>query len=182
MIALSPLRRSPARAAVVTVIGVALMIGVFLGATSSLAQAQTSAPRTLASQPVSAPAEQMVVAARTIKAGERISAADVAMQPKPDTLRVAGETVGDPADVVGLETRVAIYAGRPLRRGDLGPPTVVERNQIVTILFKHGTLSIRSEARALEAGGIGERIRVMNLDSRKIVTGAVAGADLVVMK
>ena len=35
-------------------------------------------------------------------------------------------------EVVGLEARVTIYPGRPLRRGDLGPPALIERNQIVT--------------------------------------------------
>ena len=86
-----------------------------------------------------------------------------------------------PADALGLEARVTIYAGRPVRAGDLGLPAVVERNQIVPISFLSGGLAIKAEGRALARGGVGDVIRVMNLASRTTVSGRIAPDGQVVV-
>ena len=84
--------------------------------------------------PVSA---ESLVATRTIRAKSLVAAEDLTL--------VSAELPGalsDPADAVGLEARVAIYAGKPIRPGDLGPPTLIERNQLVTLIFLSGGLAI----------------------------------------
>lgn len=78
------------------------------------------------------------------------------------------------AAAAGQEARVTIYPGRPIRPADLGPPTVVGRNQIVTLQYRAGPLAILAEGRALERGGAGDVIRVLNLGSRRTVTGIIA--------
>jgi len=112
---------------------------------------------------------ESVVAARTIRAQSVIG---------PDDLTMASTAfpgaLTDQAEAFGLEARVTIYAGRPVRAGDLGLPAVVERNQIVPISFLSGGLTIQAEGRALTRGGVGEVIRVMNLSSRTTVTGRIA--------
>ncbi|MFN3259467.1 MAG: flagellar basal body P-ring formation chaperone FlgA [Pikeienuella sp.] len=96
----------------------------------------------------------------------------------PEDLRVAAAAIpgalSDPAAVEGMETKVTIYEGRPIRAGDLVPAAIVERNQIVRLRFERGPLEIAADGRALDRGAVGERIRVMNLASRVIVTGDVA--------
>lgn len=104
-----------------------------------------------------------VVAARTLRPGTVLAPAD---------LQGAAEDI---APLVGLETRRAVYAGRPVAGADLGPPILVQRNAIVAVHYRDGALEIRTEGRALEAGAAGERIRVMNLDSRQRVSAVVAG-------
>jgi len=121
-----------------------------------------------------AAAERTVVAARPIRAKAVIDAADLTVTP--------GATAGalsQPSDAVGMEARVAIYVGWPVRAADLAPPAVVERNALVTLLFTRGGLSIQTDGRALGRAGLGERVRVMNLDSRVTVTGLVTGPNLV---
>jgi len=81
-----------------------------------------------------------------------------------------------PADLIGKEARVALYAGRPIRLADVGAPALVERNQIVTLVFDHGGLFILAEGRSLSRAGAGEPARAMNLASRNTVSGRV-GAD-----
>ena len=80
-----------------------------------------------------------------------------------------------------METRVTIYAGRPVKLSDLTPPAVIERNQIVPLIYRRGSLSIQAEARALGRGAAGQSIRVMNLDSKATLTAVVdpSGAALV---
>ena len=82
-------------------------------------------------------------------------------------------------DTIGLETRVTIYAGRPVREGELGPPAVIERNGLVTLRFVRGGLIIETEGKALERGGVGDVLRVMNLSSRTTVTGVVTAPGLI---
>lgn len=116
------------------------------------------------------PAE-MMVAARTIPARTILAAADIAL--RPGSAAGAAET---PTDLVGREARVALYAGRPIRLADVGAPAVIERNQIVTLVYMRGGLHILTEGRALGRAGAGERVRVMNLASRTTVSGE-AGED-----
>lgn len=113
-------------------------------------------------------AADVVVAARTLRPHTLVMEQDVVVK----TGAISG-TASQISQVVGLETRVAIYAGRPIRRGDLSAPAVVERNQIVLMTFSKNGLIIQSEGRALARAGPGERIRVMNLSSRSTLSGTV---------
>ncbi len=81
--------------------------------------------------------------------------------------------LSDPDQAIGLESRVVLYAGRPIRAHDLTEPAVIERNQIVPMIYLTGTLQIATEARAMERAGVGARVRAMNLASRTTVTGTV---------
>jgi flagella basal body P-ring formation protein FlgA len=113
-------------------------------------------------------AADVVIAARTLRPHSLVMAQDVVV--KPGSLPGAASQL---SQVVGLETRVAVYAGRPIRTGDLSAPAVVERNQIVLMTFSKNGLTIQSEGRSLARAGPGERIRVMNLSSRSTLTGTV---------
>jgi flagella basal body P-ring formation protein FlgA len=115
-----------------------------------------------------------LVATRLIRAASVIGPDDVAPGPAP----VAG-AAQDAAQVVGLETRVAIYPGRPVRLADLGPAAVVERNELVQLLFRRGGLSIVTEGRALARGAIDDTVPVMNLASRQTVQGVIRHPGLI---
>lgn len=109
-----------------------------------------------------------VVATRTLRAQTLISPEDLTT--------VEADLPGaldDPAMAYGLETRVAIYAGRPVRAEDLGPPTLVQRNQTVVLVYLSGSLAISTEGRALVRGSEGDVVRVLNIASRSTVSGRV---------
>ncbi len=111
---------------------------------------------------------ESLVATRTIRAKTLIAPEDLTL--------VSAELPGaldDPSQAVGLEARVSIYAGKPVRSGDLGPPTLVERNQLVSLVYMSGGLAISTEGRALARGSEGDEIRVMNLGSRNTVMGRI---------
>ncbi|WP_424943765.1 flagellar basal body P-ring formation chaperone FlgA [Aliiroseovarius crassostreae] len=109
-----------------------------------------------------------VLAARTMRPHSVLTTADLKIS--------SGDIPGTYAsiqDIVGQETRVVLYAGRPIRIEDVGPPALVDRNQIVTLMYDNGGLQIATEGRSLARGGVGDRVRVMNLSSRSTVTGTV---------
>lgn len=116
----------------------------------------------------SASLAETVVAARTIPAQSVIGPADITILESD----VQG-SIADPNLVVGMEARVALYAGRPIRPGDVGSPAVVERNQIILLYYESNGLMISTEGRALGRAGPGERIRVMNLNSRSTVSARI---------
>ncbi len=119
----------------------------------------------IAAQPALA---DSVVATRTIRAQAVIGPDDLTL--------VAADLPGaltDPGLAIGLETRIAIYAGKPVRSSDLSPPALVQRNQVVSLIYLSGGLAISTEGRALARGSEGEVIRIMNLGSRTTVNGRI---------
>ncbi len=119
---------------------------------------------------MSAPAmADSLVATRTIRAQMVLAPEDVAMVQAdiPGAL-----TSKDGA--VGLEAKVTLYAGRPIHAGDLAQPSLVKRNQLVSVIYQVGGLTIRTDGRALERGAAGDVIQVMNLSSHMTVEGSVA--------
>lgn len=111
---------------------------------------------------------QSVQPVRPIRAHVVIAASDLIV----DDAAVAGGLTRI-EDAVGLEARVTLYPGRPIRHGDVGPVALIERNQPVRMIYSNAGLVIQTEGRALERAGVGDRIRVMNAESRAIVSGVV---------
>ncbi len=111
---------------------------------------------------------EAVVPTRTIRANATISETDVTLKSvhNPNAFAVISE-------VVGQEARTTLYAGRPIMFDDVGPPALVARNQIVVVKFQSAGLTILTEGRSLQRGGVGDQIRIMNLDSRTTVFGQV---------
>jgi flagella basal body P-ring formation protein FlgA len=110
-----------------------------------------------------------LVATRVIKAQTTILAEDLTL--------VAAEIPGaltNPDAAIGKEARVAIYPGRPVLQGNLVTAALVDRNQLVSLIYIADGLAIRTEGRALARGGEGDFIEVMNLASRTKITGRVA--------
>lgn len=130
------------------------------------AQAQTPPPQ--------ADGEPVVVTTRAIRARTVIGPGDVVLASGD-----ASGALSDPDEAIGMEARVWLQAGRVVMPEDLGPPALVERNQLVIMRFRRGLLEITAEGRALDRAGAGELVRVMNLDSRSTVTGRVIGPALV---
>ena len=113
-------------------------------------------------------AADVVTPTRTLRPGTLITAQDLTIR---DGLQVgAFDRI---TGVAGQEARVALYAGRPIPFEAIGPPAIVNRNQIVPLSFETSGLSITTDGRAMERGGVGDRIRIMNLQSRATLFGLV---------
>ena len=112
---------------------------------------------------------ETVVATRTIRPQEVIGASDV----KLENADVPGAYV-KLENVIGQEAKYALYPGRAVMRGALGEPAVVERNQFVVLIYQQGGLRIATDGRALDRGAVGERIRVMNVNSRTSLFGTIS--------
>lgn len=106
-----------------------------------------------------------VFAARTLRVGVIVE--------KTDLTNMESDTSA--SDFIGKEVKRSIYVGREVSKADLGPVTVVDRNELIRLFYYINGLEIRTEARALEAGGVGEEISVMNVDTRVTVRALITG-------
>lgn len=79
----------------------------------------------------------------------------------------------DPQAYVGKETRYAIFMGRPILETSLAEPALIERNQIVTVIYQAGGLNISAEARALGRAAAGDSLQLLNQQSRSVIYGTV---------
>ncbi|MEP1332008.1 MAG: flagellar basal body P-ring formation chaperone FlgA [Lentilitoribacter sp.] len=110
----------------------------------------------------------IIVPNRTLRAGDLLTAETVRV-----VAGVDARGFNELDDVVGQEARVALYVNRPILFDQIGPPALIERNQIVQIKFAGSQLIINTEGRALERGGVGDRVKIMNLSSRATIFGFV---------
>ncbi len=107
-------------------------------------------------------------AAQNLRAGSVLHASD---------LIVDGDGA-NPLDMfVGMELKRAVYAGKLVTPNDVGPATAIQRNAIVTLEFARGPLLITTEGRALDAGAVGDSVRIMNLNSKIILSAVVTGPN-----
>jgi len=74
---------------------------------------------------------------------------------------------------IGQEMRRTIYAGAKLNASHVDKPTLVRRNTRVNMVYRIGRLEMSAIGRALDEGGDGDIISVMNLESKRRVQGLI---------
>lgn len=116
-------------------------------------------------------AADAVFATRNVRPFEILTSEMVHLE--PSDVAGAAATLNS---VLGKETRVALYANRPVMPDQISEPAIVDRNAIVPLVYRKGGLSIEVEGRSLGRGAIGDRLRVMNLQS-KVALFATVQAD-----
>ena len=74
-----------------------------------------------------------------------------------------------------MQARKQLRAGQPLKSADLGKPDLVQRDQSVTLIYESVGLYLTIRGKALENGTEGDVVNVMNLQSKRTVSGVVTG-------
>jgi flagella basal body P-ring formation protein FlgA len=120
----------------------------------------------------------IVVAQRFLRRGETITESDVI------TKSVAlddqsGAAAVSFASVVGKKVRKEIRPGQAIRAEYLHETPVIKRGDVVMVVAESKLLRVTTQGRAKEDGRPGDSIRVMNLASKKEITGLVEGPALI---
>ncbi|MFL1462814.1 flagellar basal body P-ring formation chaperone FlgA [Roseococcus sp. DSY-14] len=125
-----------------------------------------------------APTVPVVVATRRLALGEVVGPADArAVRLRAERVRPGMAERLD--QVVGQEVRRPLAAEQGFPLVDLGPPSVVLKNALVTLLLDAPGLQLAVQGRALEAAARGAAVPVMNLSSRNVVEGIAIGPNRV---
>lgn len=120
----------------------------------------------------------VVVAATSLPKGESIDASKVKIA-RRNLAKLPQGYFRTLEEVEGTVLKRNVTAGQPLTPSMLKAQRMVERGQRVTVLARSGGLEVRVPAKALSHGANGERIRVRNLSSQRIIEGVVVAAGLV---
>lgn len=118
---------------------------------------------------------------RRINAGEVITESDLDWRELPAS-RADGNLLANTQDLIGKTVRRPTPAGQPLRATDVRRPEVIAKGAMVSIVMESPGLLLSTAGRALDSGGAGDTISVMNLQSKRTVEGIVAGPSKVVVQ
>ena len=112
--------------------------------------------------------ESVVCARRNLKKREIVEEDDLYLARK-NISHLSSKVLTDTGKAVGLMAKHAIKKDTCIKEWMLGKPLIVERGDMVTILAESGNLRVTVPGRALVKGHMGERIRVQNAMSKKVI-------------
>jgi flagella basal body P-ring formation protein FlgA len=115
---------------------------------------------------------------RVVAPGEIITQADIAWESYP-AKRLSRNSVIDQQSMIGQTVRRPLRPGMPLRANDLKAPVMIEKGSMVKMTINAGALTLTASGRALQDGGAGDTIRVMNTKSKQSVEAQVLRPGLV---
>jgi flagella basal body P-ring formation protein FlgA len=75
--------------------------------------------------------------------------------------------------VIGKVARRTLLPGHLILRNAITEPAVVEKGSIVAAIYQDGELTITASVLALQSGALSQAIQVRNVDSGKVIVGAV---------
>ncbi len=84
-------------------------------------------------------------------------------------------------DIVGKKALRDIYPEEPLKLSDLDNPVVIEKGDTVKLVFTRPGMLISAKGEAKDSGRIGDKIRVMNLSSKKVIQGRIKDKETVIV-
>jgi len=123
---------------------------------------------------------EVVVAARPVARGAPLSAEDLRLARR--RVDVGRRDYLEQAEAaVGQIAARGIASGEILGQQQLRRPRLVRRGDHVVLSVGSSTVSVSMKGEALADGSAGERIRVRNLSSARVVEGTVTAAGVVVV-
>ncbi|MBR1778773.1 MAG: flagellar basal body P-ring formation protein FlgA [Alphaproteobacteria bacterium] len=119
------------------------------------------------------------VAAQDLKAGRIITPDNVLMKriAQESTVRAADSVKKE--DLIGKEVKRSIRSGQMILANDVRTQVMVTKGKMITLNFTKGGIMLSAQGKALENGGLGDTVRVMNVQSKSVVQGTVTGPETV---
>jgi flagella basal body P-ring formation protein FlgA len=120
----------------------------------------------------------VVVTKKPLGRHKPITEDDIEIQ-KMDLAQLPSGVITDPDVILGQRTRRAIGSHTVLRSNLVEFPPLVKRGDVVVILAETGGLKITTLGQVKKKGRFGERIPVMNFDSKKVLYARVLDSNTV---
>ncbi len=116
---------------------------------------------------------EAAILARGVERNEVIKSSDVVVERRPKA--EVGNDLAARDRAVGMQARRQLRVGQALKTADLARPDLVLKDQAVVLIYQAAGLHLTIRGKALEGGTEGDVVSVMNLQSKRIVTGVVIG-------
>jgi flagella basal body P-ring formation protein FlgA len=108
--------------------------------------------------------------------GQVIRASDMEWIDMP-TQRVGSNVILASEQIVGQAPRRALRAGSPVIMSDVERPQMVAKGAMVTMVVTTPNLTLTAIGKALEAGALGDTVRLVNPSSNKTIQGLVTAPN-----
>jgi flagella basal body P-ring formation protein FlgA len=119
--------------------------------------------------------KQIAVAAKLIKKGQKIEAADLNWAER-DVALLPQKYFTAPEQLLSEEAKISIPENSTIFAWMAGPPPLVRGGQAVTLVATAAGLTVRAKGEALSDGYRDEVIQVKRLDADKVLQGKVVSA------
>ncbi|GLH79653.1 flagellar basal body P-ring biosynthesis protein FlgA [Bradyrhizobium sp. SSBR45G] len=142
--------------------------------TFELGNASGASPTKLRYSGVAIETVEAAVLTRNIDRNEMIRSGDLQIERRPRA-ELGGAEPASRELAVGMQMRRPVRAGQALKTTDLAKPDLVQRDQTVTLIYQTAGIYLTTRGKALEAGTEGDIVSVLNLQSKRTITGRVTG-------
>jgi flagella basal body P-ring formation protein FlgA len=123
---------------------------------------------------------EAAVLTRNVDRSDVLKSSDLIVERRPKT-----EIGGDAAvrdNALGMQLRRPMRAGQAVKVADLAKPDLVQRDQGVTLIYQSAGLYLTTRGKAVDNGTEGDVVSVLNLQSKRTVTGIVTGRGQVTIQ
>jgi len=117
----------------------------------------------------------VLVATRELRRGEAIGADDVALEER-NALAAGAPPLTQAAEVVGHSARRTIAANTALSASLIELPVLVRRGDRLGVSARAAGITVQISGEALGTARLGERVRVRNLQSGRVIDAVVTGS------
>ena len=132
-----------------------------------------TAPTRLRFTGVAVETVEATVLARDVDRNTLLKFSDIVMERRPKA--EVGHDAASRDHVVGMQMRRQMHAGQALHGADLTRPDLVQRDEAVTLIYQAAGIYLTVRGKATEAGTEGDIVSVLNLQSKRTVSGVVVG-------
>jgi flagellar basal body P-ring formation protein FlgA len=122
--------------------------------------------------------QEVVVADRYLKRHQEILAEDLRVMPV-NLQQLPPDAVTDPQEILGKRLIVNLNGREPIRASLLEVPPLVKKGDVVNVILERNSLRISCLGEIKETGRKGDRVKLVNLGSRKELFGRVVDAGTV---
>src|SRR6185312_3517240 len=123
---------------------------------------------------------EAAVLTRNVERTDILKSSDLIIERRPKA-EIGGEAAARDR-ALGMQVRRSMRAGQALKAADLVKPDLVQRDQGVTLIFQAAGLYLTTRGKAVDNGTEGDVVSVLNLQSKRTVTGVVTGRGQVTIQ
>ncbi len=129
--------------------------------------------------PFRAQVMQQVLVASTPLSSKTIISATNSKLVKRNILSLNQGYITDPNSVIGMQTTSPLRAGSIIRKQQLVEKIAVHKGDLITIRSSNNGVQVSTQGIAEHQAAVGDRLKVKNASSKKIVEGIVVASNVV---
>lgn len=121
---------------------------------------------------------KIVVLSKPVRRGEIITPSHLTLQ-NQDIAKLHQGYLVNPESIIHKQAKHYLAAGTVVNKADFAPPKIIKRGEKVNILASSAYFEIRMDGVALTDGHKNQRIKVRNVNSKRIIQATVVKPGLV---